>query len=133
MSWTCGVHLQNLAIRILSRVANSSSAERNWSTYGFIHFVMRNRLGSQKVEDLVYVHSNLLLASRRGLEYSSGPSREWDVDPKSADLVISLAALNIEEPRSEVRPASSTQQSTIGRASCSIFEEYEDEAEHDDY
>ena len=59
--------------------------------------------------------------------------KQWDVDPKSSDLDISLAALNIEEPRSGVRPASSTQQSTIGCASCSIFEEDEDEPEHDDY
>ena len=92
-----------------------------------------NRLDSRKVEDLVYVHSNLRLASCRGPEYSSGPSREWDVDPESADLDISLVAPNIEEPRSGVGPASSTQQSTVGHASCSIFEEYEDEAEHDDY
>jgi hypothetical protein len=88
--WIChganGVHLQSLAIRILSQVASSSSAERNWSTYGFIHSVKRNRLGSQKAEDLVYVHSNLRLASRRGPEYSSGPSKEWDVDPENPDL-----------------------------------------------
>eukprot|EP00253_Pinus_taeda_P030084 PITA_30084 len=48
--WIChranGVHLQNLAIRILSQVASSSSVERHWSTYGFIHSVKRNRLGS---------------------------------------------------------------------------------------
>ena len=133
LSCSNGVHLQTLAIHVLSQVASSSSAERNWSTYGFIHYVKPNRLGSQKAEDLVYVHSNLRLASRRDPEYSSGPSREWDVDPESVDLDISLAALNIEEPRSGVGPASSTQQSTIGRPSCSIFEEYEYEAEHDDY
>eukprot|EP00253_Pinus_taeda_P001938 PITA_01938 len=98
--WIChrenGVHLQNLAIRILSRVASSSSAERNWSTYGFIHSVKRNRLGSQKAEDLVYVHSNLCLTSRRGPEYNNGPSKEWDVDAESPNLDLSLAALNIE-------------------------------------
>ena len=56
------------------------------------------------------------------------------MDPESADLDISLVALNIEEPRSGVGPSSSTQQSTIGRASCSIFqEEYGDELEYDDY
>jgi hypothetical protein len=121
-----GVHLQALA--------SSSSAERSWSTYGFIHSVKRNRLGSQWAEDLVYVHSNLRLASRRGPEYNSGPSKEWDVEPKSSDLEMSLAALNIEEPRSGVVPSSSSQQSTIGRTSCSIFhEEYEDEPEDDDY
>ena len=84
--WTChgenGVYLQSLASRILSQVSSSSSAERNWSTYGFIHFVKRNRLGSQKVEDLVYVHSNLRLVSRRGAEYVNGPHKDWDVDAK---------------------------------------------------
>eukprot|EP00253_Pinus_taeda_P004516 PITA_04516 len=91
--WIChganGVHLQNLAIRILSQVVSSSSAERNWSTYGFIHSVKRNRLGSQKAEDLAYVHSNLHLASRRGPKYSSGPSKEWDVDAENPDLDLS--------------------------------------------
>jgi hypothetical protein len=45
--WTChganGVYLQSLATRILSQVASSSSAERNWSTYGFIHSMKCNR------------------------------------------------------------------------------------------
>jgi hypothetical protein len=67
--WTChaanGVYLQSLATRILSQVASPSSTERNWSTDGFIHSVKRNRLGSQKAEDLLYVHSNPCLVSRR--------------------------------------------------------------------
>ena len=135
--WIChganGVHLQTLAIRILSQVASSSSAERNWSTYGFIHSVKRNRLGSQRAEDLVYVHSNLRLASRRGPEYSSGPCKDWDVEPEAADLDISLAALNIvDEPRSGVGISSSNPQSSVQRASCSIFEEEFDDQD-DDY
>jgi len=48
--WIChganGVHLQSIAIRILSKVASSSSSEINWSTYGFIHSVNHNRFGS---------------------------------------------------------------------------------------
>lgn len=48
--WTChgasGVHLQSLATCILSQVASSSSVERNWSNYSFIHSVKRNRSGS---------------------------------------------------------------------------------------
>jgi hypothetical protein len=78
--WTChgvnGVYLQSLATRILSQVASSSLVEKNWSTYGFIHFMKCNRLGSQKVEDLVYVHSNLRLVPRRGKEYTSGPHKD---------------------------------------------------------
>ena len=93
----------------------------------------RNRLDSQKDEDLIYVHSNLRLASCRGLEYSSGPCKDWDVEPETADLNISLVALNIvDEPRSGVGISSSNPQSSIQRASCSIFEEEFDDQD-DDY
>jgi len=124
--WIChganGVHLQNLAIRVLSQVASSSSAEMNWRTYGFIHFMKRNRLGSQKADDLIYMHSNLHLASRRGQECSSGP-KKWDVDLESPDLDLSLAALNIEvQPGSGIGPSSSSAPpSTVEHASASIF------------
>ena len=127
-----GVHLQTLAVRLLSQVASSSSAERNWSTYGFIHSVKRNCLGSEKAKDLVYVHSNLHLASQRGPKYSSEPSKDWDVEPESPDLDLSLAALNLDEPRSGIGISSSNPQSSVERASCSIFEEKYDDQD-DDY
>jgi hypothetical protein len=49
----------------------------------FHSFVKCNKLGLQKAEDLVYVHSNLRLVSRRGEEYTSGPHKDWDVDLES--------------------------------------------------
>jgi len=128
--WIChganGVHLQTLAIHILSQVASSSSTERNWCTYTFIHSVKHNRLGLQKAKDFIYVHSNLCLAFRRGLEYNNGPSKDWDVDPDSFNLDISLAALNLQEPRSGIGNISSTSLSTVECVSCSIFRD-EDE------
>eukprot|EP01018_Ginkgo_biloba_P020946 Gb_12097 [translate_table: standard] len=58
--WTIhGKHapeLKSLAARLLAQVVSSSSCERNWSTYSFIHSVKRNRLGSKKVENLVFKH-----------------------------------------------------------------------------
>ena len=52
---------------------------------------------------------------------------------KSADLDISLAALNIvDEPRSGVGISTSNPQSSVQRASCSIFEEDFDDQD-DDY
>ena len=86
-------HLSTLATRLLSQVASSSSAERNWSTYGFIHSVKRNRLGAAKAEDLVYVHSNLRLISHSNPEYKKGPSRMWDVGPEISDLNMTLNAM----------------------------------------
>ena len=74
------------------------------------------------------MHSNLRLASSKGPEYNSGPCKDWDVEPESADLDLSLVALNIEESRSGTGNTSSTLHSIVERASCSIFEEdYEEE------
>ena len=36
--------LHKLVVKVLSQVVNSSSAERCWSTYSFIHSVKRNNL-----------------------------------------------------------------------------------------
>jgi hypothetical protein len=51
--------LQRLATQVLSHVVNTSSAERCWRTYSFIHSIKRNRLNVSQVESLVYVHYNL--------------------------------------------------------------------------
>jgi hypothetical protein len=48
---------------VLSQVVNTSSAERCWSTYSFIHGVKRNNLNADWAESLVYVHYNLRLFS----------------------------------------------------------------------
>ncbi|MCO5579573.1 hypothetical protein L7F22_033430 [Adiantum nelumboides] len=76
---TCTPKLQRLAIRVLSQVSSASACERNSSTYGFIHSLNRNRLGHKKADDLVYVHSNLRLLSRKEPSYASGPCKAWDV------------------------------------------------------
>ena len=133
--WTChganGVYLQSPATRILSQVASSSSAERNWSTYGFIHSVKRNRLGSEKTEDLVYVHSNLCLVSRKGEEYTSGPHKDWDVDVENPNLDIYLVALDIEDggggSGSGGASSSSRFSSYIQQASYSISKDDDEE------
>jgi hypothetical protein len=137
--WTCchganGVYLQSLATCILSQVASSSSAERNWSTYGFIHSVKCNRLGSQKAEDLAYLHSNLRLVFRKGEEYTSGPHKEWDVDAENPDLELSLSSLDIDDGASgsgiQVASSSHRGSSSAEHVSCSIFDD-EDEDRYD--
>jgi hypothetical protein len=61
-----------------------SAAERNWSTYSFIHSIKRNRLSSKRAEKLVAVHSALRLAHRKTPEYRKGPATRWDVDPEDS-------------------------------------------------
>ncbi|KAK9057621.1 hypothetical protein SSX86_022457 [Deinandra increscens subsp. villosa] len=78
--------LADVAKKVLSQPISSSSAERNWSTYSYIHSVKRNRLNSQRADKLVYVHSNIRLCSRFSEGYKEGPHKKWDVDAESTNL-----------------------------------------------
>ncbi|CAB4403798.1 unnamed protein product, partial [Rhizophagus irregularis] len=51
--------LSDVAIRILSILATSAASERNWSTFGFIHSKLRNKLHEKRVEKIVYMFWNL--------------------------------------------------------------------------
>ena len=77
------------------QVASSSTVERNWSTYSNIHSVKCNRLGSKKAKDLVYIHTNLHLLSRKEDGYKEGSTKLWDVAPKSANLDATLQDLTV--------------------------------------
>lgn len=85
--------LQNFAIRILSQGASASACERNWSSFDHIHSKKGNRLSSGRLEDLVYVRSNLQLALKNVAKESSNSSTPW-IDPvpnatmDDADLYI---------------------------------------------
>ncbi|XP_021991131.1 uncharacterized protein LOC110887875 [Helianthus annuus] len=81
--------LAEVAKKILSQPISSSSAERNWSTYSYIHSVKRNRLSCKRADKLVYVHSNIRLSSRFSESYKEGPHKKWDMDPESTKLECS--------------------------------------------
>jgi hypothetical protein len=55
-------NFHKLVVKVLSQVVNTSSVERCWSTYRFIHSVKRNNLNADWEESLVYVHYNLRLS-----------------------------------------------------------------------
>lgn len=46
-----------LASKLMSIPASSAAAERNWSHFGFIHNLKRNRLTNERVFKLVSVYS----------------------------------------------------------------------------
>ena len=61
--------LAEVAKKVLSQPISSSSAERNWSTYSYIHNVKRNRLNCKRADKLVFIHSNIRLLSRFSENY----------------------------------------------------------------
>ncbi|KAF5800582.1 putative HAT dimerization domain, ribonuclease H-like superfamily [Helianthus annuus] len=85
--------LAEVAKKVLSQPISSSSAERNWSTYSYIHNVKRNRLNCNRADKLVFIHSNIRLQSRFLESYKSGPHKKWDMNPESTYIEGSSAQL----------------------------------------
>ncbi|CAL5383489.1 unnamed protein product [Camellia sinensis] len=99
--------LQSLALRLLVQPSSSSCAERNWSIYSFIHSMRRNKMTPQRAEDLVFVHSNLRLLSRRTPQYHEGETKLWDIAGDTFDSfddvgMLEVANLSLDEPEMEV-------------------------------
>lgn len=76
-----------LVIRLLSQVSSSSAAERNWSTYSFIHSLKRNKLTSKRAKKLVALHCDLHLMDRKTLVYKESPTTRWDVEPEEPSQI----------------------------------------------
>eukprot|EP00253_Pinus_taeda_P028791 PITA_28791 len=84
--------LQKLAILILSQTCSSSGCERNWSVFEKIHNKKRNRLETQRLNDMVYVYYNLRLWVRQ-------LKKTPDVDAISLDGIDTTAAWRVEDER----------------------------------
>lgn len=120
--------LLSLALKLVNQPASFSCCERNWSTYSFINSMKRNKLTPERAEDLVFVHNNLRLLSRRSEAYKTGATRMWDVGGDSFESltgvgILEVAQLSIEEPELE-SVLFEDESSTV-----MIQEENEDEAE----
>ena len=64
-----GEALPKIAKRVLALTCSASLCERNWSMYSFVHNKSRNRLGTKKAKDLVYIYTNTrLLRGRLGAD-----------------------------------------------------------------
>ena len=57
--------LSKIAKRVLVLTCSASLCEHNWSMYSFVHNKSRNRLGTKKAEDLVYIYTNTRLLRGR--------------------------------------------------------------------
>ena len=82
-----GKYISPIAKRILAQPLSSSSCKRNWSSYSFVHDKKRNRLLSERANDLVFVYTNSKMISQSKL---TGLGRfygelEGKEDPKAVE------------------------------------------------
>ena len=59
MSDTFGKDVAQVAQKLLTAIASSAGIERLFSTFGYIHSKIRNRLGIEKAAKLVFVYRML--------------------------------------------------------------------------
>ena len=57
-------HLRNLALKVVSQTASSSTCERNWSIVALIHTKQRNRFAYPRLQQLVFCYYNMKLKIR---------------------------------------------------------------------
>jgi hypothetical protein len=75
-SGSVGKLLPRIVQRILAQVVSSSSCERNWSSYSFMHNKVQNRLLSSRAEDLVYVYTNSRVLNQN-VSFTNEAATEW--------------------------------------------------------
>ena len=76
--------MAELCMRALSILPTSGDAERNWSEYGHIHSLKRNRLDLDRAEKLVYLHHNLRIDTLDP-EPNKAALLEAEMDPEEED------------------------------------------------
>ena len=113
--------LQTLTIKLLGQPCSSSCAERNWSIYKFIYSLKRNKVAPARSKDLVYMHSNFQLLSRRNEEYVNAATKMWgitgdswnDSDIHGGARILENATLTLDELELEAM--------VIGNVSTSVI------------
>ena len=63
----------------------------------------RNKMNPKRAEDLVFVHTNLRLLSRKSEKYCKGETKMWDVigdewEPFDGAGGLEVASLSLDEP-----------------------------------
>ncbi|CAL5401645.1 unnamed protein product [Camellia sinensis] len=82
----------------------SSSSRRVTGTP--IKNVRRNKMTPKRAEDLIFIHNNLRLLSRRTPQYMQGQTKTWDIAGDAFDSFedvgeIEIATLSLDEPELE--------------------------------
>ena len=77
----CEKLLAPIAKRILGQTVSTSSCERNWSSYSFVHDRKRNRLLPKRADDLVFVYTNSrLLATSKLMDEKRWYAENLDLE-----------------------------------------------------
>ena len=84
--------LQKLALQVFSVAASSATSERNFSTFGFIHSKLHNRLSQDAVEKLVYIKTNSAHFTEEGT-FPANFDESDDEDNDDAGAVSDIDAL----------------------------------------
>ncbi|KAJ0744735.1 putative HAT dimerization domain, ribonuclease H-like superfamily [Helianthus annuus] len=117
--------LTKIAIRILSLTTSSSGCERNWSTFEGVHTKKRNRLETNKLNNLVFVQFNANLMQMNKKRKTKGMEVLLANDASEAqDWIVEG---DVEEAQPEVPSAASINGESLENRRSSRLRELEEE------
>ena len=96
--------LQRVALRACGCVAGASAAERGHKEMNFIQSKLRNRLGWDKTEALMYVRINLNI-THRAVDYTNITNVDFDLGEADEDEELELPSAWLDEEAEEEAPA----------------------------
>jgi hypothetical protein len=92
--------LAKLAVRIFEAIANSVASERAFSAMNLIHSKLRNKIGAEKAQKLIYIYMNQRVLDRNGSIFISDPFEKSDEQQIELEEML-LDLLDSSEKESE--------------------------------
>lgn len=93
INWWSGLQsevpiLGKLAIKLMSIPASNAASERNWSNFGFIQNINRNRLTNERTFKLISIYANLRLINNQQLDDIIEEQEEEQQQEKQNEIII---------------------------------------------
>lgn len=82
--------LGKFAVKLMSIPASNAASERNWSNFGFIQNIKRNRLTNERTFKLISIYANLRLINGQKLDdiTEEQEEHEYEEQEKQNEIII---------------------------------------------
>lgn len=101
-TWWSGMcaqkELHKISLRVLSLPASSAASERSFSTHGFIHNKLRNRLDTERAAKIVYIAHNMKIKT---FNENHSDLNLQDEDPKPSTCTSPCNTLTLSDEDDE--------------------------------
>lgn len=86
--------LGKFAVKLMSIPASNAASERNWSNFGFIQNIKRNRLTNERTFKLISIYANLRLINNQKLDDITEEQEYEEQEEQNEIIIIEESEIN---------------------------------------